>query len=307
MLASPLPIYLGCAGLIVGTLGLGAHHMLGGGFRLRDEQRRGSGTTAVCAVRREASLPTYALAVDKCRRCVLRTDGGTADAADRRSAPRRLPWQTPQAQSQRRWSAQATAQAHCRNHARFRARWCATFLSRRHPPKRARNDARAGRATASTEQVDPREHYASADAIRAHGSGSGTTTQADTERRDTGRVDPSAATAIAMTPTPRMRVPARTADALRSRMRDRRGRDGERRVVVREETGSRSSASCADRNSAMSGFSPFRLFGIFDRSAEPTIPSSRSAGTPRRARAGSPSARRRSARSSRADRGRRAR
>ena len=31
MLASPLPIYLGCAGLIVGGLGLGAHHMLGGG------------------------------------------------------------------------------------------------------------------------------------------------------------------------------------------------------------------------------------------------------------------------------------
>jgi hypothetical protein len=30
MRASPLLIYLGCAGLIVGSLGLGAHHMLGG-------------------------------------------------------------------------------------------------------------------------------------------------------------------------------------------------------------------------------------------------------------------------------------
>jgi hypothetical protein len=30
MVAHPVPIYLGCAGLIIGTLGLGAHHMLGG-------------------------------------------------------------------------------------------------------------------------------------------------------------------------------------------------------------------------------------------------------------------------------------
>jgi len=30
MVAHPVPIYLGCAGLIVGTLGLGAHHMVGG-------------------------------------------------------------------------------------------------------------------------------------------------------------------------------------------------------------------------------------------------------------------------------------
>jgi len=30
MFTSPVPIYLGCAGLIVGSLGLGAHHMLGG-------------------------------------------------------------------------------------------------------------------------------------------------------------------------------------------------------------------------------------------------------------------------------------
>ncbi len=31
MVASQVPIYLGCAGLIVGGLGLGAHQMLGGG------------------------------------------------------------------------------------------------------------------------------------------------------------------------------------------------------------------------------------------------------------------------------------
>ena len=30
MLVSPVPIYLGCVGLIVGSLGLGAHHMIGG-------------------------------------------------------------------------------------------------------------------------------------------------------------------------------------------------------------------------------------------------------------------------------------
>src|SRR5262245_32092196 len=30
MLASPLPVYLGCAGLIVGSLGLGAQYLIGG-------------------------------------------------------------------------------------------------------------------------------------------------------------------------------------------------------------------------------------------------------------------------------------
>ncbi len=67
-------------------------------------------------------------------------------------------------------------------------------------------------------------------------------------------VDPSAATAIAMMPTRSMRDPA-----------DRRARDGERRVVVREETREPEQRVVRGPEQREVGFSPFRLFGIFDQ------------------------------------------
>src|SRR5215213_10260203 len=51
MLASPVPIYLGCAGLIVGSLGLGAQYMLGG--------------NSVSATNAETEQPLFARSVEE--------------------------------------------------------------------------------------------------------------------------------------------------------------------------------------------------------------------------------------------------
>ena len=66
MPGSPVPIYLGCAGLIVGSLGLGAQHLLGGNSVLGCTHAAPQPPLFARSVE-EAALPATRLAVAECQ------------------------------------------------------------------------------------------------------------------------------------------------------------------------------------------------------------------------------------------------
>ena len=85
MLTSPLPIYLGCAGLIVGSLGLGAQHMLGGSSAPVPTNAAQEQPLFARSVE-EAALPATHWPSQNPEVAYLRADGGTSDDADARVA-----------------------------------------------------------------------------------------------------------------------------------------------------------------------------------------------------------------------------
>jgi hypothetical protein len=231
MLASPLPIYLGCAGLIVGTLGLGAQHMLGGSSSPSTNTAMEQPLFARSV--EQASLPApqwpstnvdvayYGPMVELLTQPTSSTPAPFADpsrvaAPQQQQQPAHDVAPAPQSSS-------TTVQA--QEEPRAAPREVVRDLSpqqskqtRRAKNQRQRDDARSSDGeTASTEQVDPR--------------------QARARYRD-------------------------DADEPRS---DRRSRDGERRVVVREEIREPEPRVVRGPEQREVGFSPFRLFGIFDQ------------------------------------------
>jgi hypothetical protein len=220
MLASPVPIYLGCAGLIVGSLGLGAQHMLGG--------------NSVSATNAESEQPLFARSVEEASLTtshwsspnpnvayyepmvkLLTTPSRSVPPAPATVAPQaNPPHENPPAANppvvsrdvpapQASESAQQAPRAIPREVVR-------DIPQQKTPPKRTRNARTRDDDMALSEQVDPRDAYP--------------------------KVDP--------------------------RSQERRQRGGERRVIVQEEPEQRVVRGPEQRDV---GFSPFRLFGIFDR------------------------------------------
>jgi hypothetical protein len=145
--------------------------------------------------------------------------------------------------------------------------------SRRARHQRQRDDARTGGETASTEQVDPREartqetrNQETRNQETRNQERQRTAARVDTERRDGRRSERRYRDRDDVD-----EVDARTRSDRRGReFEDRRPRDGERRVVVREEI--REPEQRIVRGPEQRGpeqrdlgFSPFRLFGIFDQ------------------------------------------
>ena len=234
MPGSPVPIYLGCAGLIVGSLGLGAQHMLGG------NSVSATNTTEQPLFARsveEASLPAtgwpsqnvsvahYEPMVE-----LLTTPArSTQPPAGGRRSRRRAPPMAQQPQQEPRAA----------------PREIVRDLSQ--PQGRQSRRARDTRETAaSTEQADPREARTQERQRNA--------AQAETDKRDGGSRRSERRY--------RDRDDAEAVD-MRSRP-DRRQRDGER-VVVREEIREPEQRVVRGPEQRDGGFSPFRLFGIFDR------------------------------------------
>ena len=237
MLASPVPIYLGCAGLIVGSLGLGAQHMLGGNSV--------SATTSA-----ESEQPLFARSVEEASLPASHWSSQNPNVAyyepmvkllttPSRSVPPAPATATPQAgpptvPAQATESAQQEPRAVPREVVR-------DIPQQTPPPKRTRNTRTRDDAPSSTEQVDPRDAYAKADRDpRSRRS----------ERRHGNRDDAEA-------PDIRSR-----ADRRRVEVEEPRQRGSERRVIVQEEPEQRIVRGPEQRDV---GFSPFRLFGIFDR------------------------------------------
>jgi hypothetical protein len=280
MLASPLPIYLGCAGLIVGSLGLGAHHMLGNGSGSPKDTAAEQPLFAKSV--EQAALPTtqwpskgvdvayYGPMVELLTQPASSVPAPLADPS-RDAAPQGTPQETfqqaPQGQQPPTRDVAPAPQspsttARGQEQPRAAPREVVRELppqqsrqSRRARDQRPRDDARSSGETASTEQVDPRE--ARTQETRTQETRTQerqrTATQVDTERREGRRSERRY----------RDRDDADEVDA-RSRS-DRRGRDGERRVVVREETREPEQRVVRGSEQRELGFSPFRLFGIFEQ------------------------------------------
>jgi hypothetical protein len=286
MLASPLPIYLGCAGLIVGSLGLGAHHMLGGGSGPSTNKKDAAMEQPLFAKSVEqASLPTtqwpsktknvdvayYGPMVELLTQPTASVPAPLADPSRVAAPQEATQGQQPPTRDVAPAPQSPSTTAHVQEQPRAAPRQeqprdavrelppRQSKQSRRARDQRQRNEARASVEAASTEQVDPRE--ARGQETRGqetrtqerHQERQRTATQVDTDRRDGRRSERRY----------RDRDDADEVDA-RSRadrrgreFEDRRQRDGERRVVVREEI-----REPAQRDV---GFSPFRLFGIFDQ------------------------------------------
>jgi hypothetical protein len=269
MLASPVPIYLGCAGLIVGGLGLGAHHMLGAGSGSAQDAAAEQPLFAKSV--EHASLPAtqwpsknvdvayYEPMVELLTRPTSSVPAPLADPSRVAAAPQQEP---PRDVAPAPQSSPTTVQEQPRAAPREVVRDLSAQpgkQSKRARNQRQRDDARAGNGdTASTEQVDPREARTQ--------ERQRTATQVDTERRDGRRSER------------RYRdrddadeIDARSRSDRRGReVEERRPRDGERRVVIREET--REPEQRVMRGPEQRGpeqrdlgFSPFRLFGIFDQ------------------------------------------
>ena len=266
MLASPLPIYLGCAGLIVGSLGLGANHMLGGG----SGSSRDAATINVAAEQplfaksvEQAALPTtqwpsknvdvayYGPMVELLTQPTSSVPAPMADPSrvaasqeaqshthDVAPAPQ-SPSTTARAQEQPRDVVREVSPQQSRQ-------------SRRARNQRPRENASVSAEAAATDQVGSREARAEERYQERYPERQRATTQADTERRDGRRSDRRY----------RDRDDVDEVDA-RSHW-DRRGRGGERRVDVRQdrEPEQRMVRGPEQRDG---GFSPFRLFGIFDQ------------------------------------------
>lgn len=260
MPGSPVPIYLGCAGLIVGSLGLGAQHMLGG--------NSGSATNA------ESGQPLFARSVEEAS---LSTSHWSSQHTNNvayyepmvkllttpsRSVPPAPAVATPQASPpaashaappQETESVQQEPRAAPREVVR-------DIPQQAKPSKRTRN-ARAGDdATASTEQVDPRDASAKTDRDPRSQERQRDTRQVDNDRRDAGSRRSERRYGNRDDSEP-MDTRSRS-DRRRVEVEDDRPRAGERRVVVREEPEQRVVRGPEPRDG---GFTPFRLFGIFDR------------------------------------------
>jgi hypothetical protein len=285
MVMSPVPIYLGCAGLIVGSLGLGAQYMIGG--------------NSVSATKAESEQPLFARSVEEASLPasqwsspasqsnwssqnsnvayyepmvkLLTTPSRSVPPAPVTAAPQaNAPQVNPSPQpdppqaspppvsrdvpaSQVTEGAQQAPRAAPREVVR-------DIPQQTPPPKRTRNARARDDAAASAEQVDPRDAYAKANRDPRSQERQRNTTQVDNERRDTGsrrserrygnRDDAEA-------PDIRSR-----SDRRRVEVDEPRQRGGERRVIVREEPEQRIVRGPEQRDG---GFSPFRLFGIFDR------------------------------------------
>jgi hypothetical protein len=280
MLASPVPIYLGCAGLIVGTLGLGANHMLGGGSSPSTNKDAAMEQPLFARSVEQASLPAtqwpsknvdvayYGPMVELMTQPTSSVPAPLADPS-RVAAPQGTPQEATQGQqppardvAPAPQSPSTTAQG--LEQSRAAPREVVRDLSpqqskqsRRTRHQRQRDDARAGGETASTEPVDPRE----ARTQERREERQRTATHVDTERRDGRRSERRYRDRDDVD-----EVDTRSRSDRRGReTEDRRGRDGERRVVVREEIREPEQRVVRGSEQRDVGFSPFRLFGIFEQ------------------------------------------
>jgi hypothetical protein len=245
MLASPVPIYLGCAGLIVGSLGLGAQYLIGG--------NPGSATNAsepplFAQSVEEATLPAerwtsqnpgiahYGPMVE-----LLTTPARSTAASSAVADPQQNP---PLATHQVQKAEPAAEQPRAAPREVVRdLSQPQTRQSRRTKNQRNRNEVREETA-APTEQIDPREARAQATRKETRGQ--------ERRYRDRGRDE-------AEVVEPRSR-----SDRRRVERDDRRLRDDERRVVIQEEIREPEQGMVRGPERG-GGFSPFRLFGIFDQ------------------------------------------
>jgi hypothetical protein len=274
MLASPVPIYLGCAGLIVGCLGLGAQSMLGG--------------NSVSATKAESAQPLFARSVEEASLPsshwssqqsnvahyepmvkLLATPSRSVPPAPVTSTPQTpapttatpqtnashasAPQENPPAVSHNVPAPQATESVQPREVVR-------DIPQQTKPPKRSRNARTRDDATASTEQVDPRDAYAKADREARSRDRQRNATQGDNHRRDAGSRRSERRYGSRDDSEP---VDTRSrSDRRRVEVDDDPPRRGERRVIVQEEPAPRIVRGPEQREG---GFTPFRLFGIFER------------------------------------------
>jgi hypothetical protein len=276
MLTSPVAIYLGCAGLIVGSLGLGAQYMLGGNSVSATNNNAVSATNDATP-----KQPLFARSVEEASLPSSHWASHHPDVAHYESmvkplttpsAPPAPAAATPQANAPQATAPQASApqtnspavshdvpapKAAERTQPREAVR---DIPQQTQPPKRTRNARTRDDATASTEQADPRDAYAKADREARSRERQRNATQVDSERRDPGsrrserrygnRDDAEFADTRSRS------------DRRRVEVEDDRPRRGERRVIVQEEPEPRIVRGPEQRDG---GFSPFRLFGIFER------------------------------------------
>jgi hypothetical protein len=286
MLASPVPIYLGCASLIVGTLGLGAQHLLGGSSGPSTNKDTAMEQPLFARSVEQASLPTtqwpsknvdvayYGPMVELMTQPTASVPAPLADpsrvAVPQGTPPEATQGQQPSARDVAPAPQSPSTTAQVQEQPRAAPREVVRDLSpqqskqsRRARHQRQRDDARTGGETASTEQVDPREARTQETRNQERQR---TATRVDTERRDGRRSERRYRDRNDVD-----EVDARTRSDRRGReFEDRRPRDGERRVVVREET--REPEQRVVRGPEQRGleqrdvgFSPFRLFGIFEQ------------------------------------------
>jgi hypothetical protein len=271
MLASPVPIYLGCAGLIVGSLGLGAQHMLGGSSVSATNVEPGQPLFARSV--EEASLPPSHWSSQNSNVAyyepmvkLLTTPSRSVPPAPVTAAPQTAapeansPPANPPTASHNAPAPQATesTQQPPRAVPREVVRDIPQQTKRTTRNARARDDA-----AASTEQADPRDAYAKADrdprSQERQRNGRVDTKQVDNERRDgSRRSERRYGNRDESEPADTRSRP----DRRRVEVEDDRPRRGERRVVVQEEPEPRIVRGHEQRDG---GFSPFRLFGIFER------------------------------------------
>lgn len=267
MLASPVPIYLGCAGLIVGSLGLGAQHMLGG--------------NSVSATNAESEQPLFARSVEEASLPAPHWSSQHSNVAyydpmvkllttPSRSVPPAPA--TPQASPQQANTPPASqpAQPQAIEGAQQEPRAAAPreivrdIPQQTSPSKRNRSARTRDDATTPAEQVDPRDAYAKADRDsrsqeRQRNARQLHTRQVDNERRDgSRRSERRYGNRDDSEP-----VDTRSrSDRRRVEVDEPRQREGERRVIVREESEPHIVRGPEPREG---GFSPFGLFGIFGR------------------------------------------
>lgn len=227
MPGSPIPIYLGCAGLIVGSLGLGAQHMLGG--------------NSVPATNTAVEQPLFARSVEEAS--LPAKDWSSQNAGVAHYSPMVELLTTPARSTQ---PPAATAQPKSppiAEQPQQEPREVVRDLSQ--PQSRqSRRTRNAREVTAPTEQPDPREARTQERQRNA--------AQAETDKRDGGPRR-----------SERRYRDREDAEAVETRARpERRQRD---RVVVREDTREPEQRVVRGPEQGESGFTPFRLFGIFDR------------------------------------------
>jgi Spy/CpxP family protein refolding chaperone len=238
MPVSPVPIYLGWAGLIVGSLGLGAQHLLSGS----------SGS----AINTTAEQPLFARSVEEASLPATGWPTQHVGVAHYNPMVELLTTPARSAQSMQLPAAepsQTVGQSQSEQHApREVVRDLSqTRQSRRSRNQRNRHDARANEETVSNEQVDPRAARAEVDGRKADRRES---RSRRSERRYRDR-DDSADTHM-------------RSDRRRVETEDERPPAGERRVV-REEIREPEPRVVRGPEPRDGGFTPFRMFGIFDR------------------------------------------
>lgn len=271
MLASPVPIYLGCAGLIVGSLGLGAQYLIGA----NSVSNKASEPPLFARSVEEASLPAQrwmpqsgGVAHFEPMVQLLTTPARLSTPSSATVSPQQNPPQNPPVASGD--ASRATAESVqeppraappevVRDLSQPQTSQPQTRKSRRARNTRERNDE-------TTEQVDPREARAQeprAQESRAQGRRQ-TATQDVQQREQRTRSserryrDRDEADAVETRGRPEPRRLEQ--DERRVRDDDWRQRDSERRIVVREPEPRL--VSPPERRDF--GASPFRLFGIFE-------------------------------------------